>query len=58
MKVKILRDTVAGGATVAAGTVVDVTEAEARLLVALGKGEPMAQKKRTATKRGGRQAVV
>lgn len=39
MKIKILKTTVADKRFVAAGAIVDVQEAEARLLVGIGKAE-------------------
>lgn len=41
MQVKILRTTIADGQVVRAGQVYDLSEADARLLLQLGKAEPM-----------------
>lgn len=42
MKIRILRDTVAGGQAVKAGTVVDASEADARYLLTAKKAEVVA----------------
>lgn len=41
MKVKIIRDTVAGGTPVFRKDKIDVRESEGKLLIALGKAEPL-----------------
>lgn len=41
MKIKVLKDTVAGGQAVKAGQVVDASDADARYLLAVGKAEEM-----------------
>ncbi len=41
MKIQILKDTVVGGQSVKAGSVVDASEADARYLLAVKKAEPV-----------------
>lgn len=45
VKVKILKDTVAGGEFVKAGSEVSVSEEDAKLLIAIGKAEAPGKKK-------------
>ncbi len=43
MKIRILRDTVAGGQAVKAGDVIEASDADARYLLAVGKAEAVAE---------------
>ena len=49
MKVKILKDTVAGGKSVKAGATVTVKEPDAKLLVGMKKAEQVAENKKAGT---------
>lgn len=55
MKVKILKETVVHKTQVKPGKVVDVSEAEARLLIGLGKAEPAEKGKRVERATGAGQ---
>lgn len=47
MKVKILKDTVAGGKPAKAGATVTVKEQDAKLLIGMKKAEPVVESKKT-----------